>query len=53
MIKATETSEKQRENRALFLHELKMFMNQKLFEKNLITEEMFRTAKELLLKQNR
>lgn len=40
-----------RKNRERFNNELKMFVNQKLFDKHLISEDMYCTAKELLLKQ--
>lgn len=38
-------------NREQFNTELKMFINQRLFEKHLISDDMYRTAKELLIKQ--
>ena len=44
---ANDTLEKNREQ---FLNELKMFINQKLFDKQIISEDMYFTAKELLLK---
>ena len=40
-----------KKNREQFNTELKMFINQKLYDKHIITENMYRTAKELLLKQ--
>ena len=38
-------------NREQFNNELKMFINQKLFDKHIISEDMYWAAKELLLKQ--
>ena len=38
-------------NREQFNVELKMFINQRLYEKHIITKEMYHTAKELLLRQ--
>lgn len=40
-----------KKNREQFNAELKMFINQKLYDKHIITENMYRTAKEILLKQ--
>ncbi len=40
-----------KENRKQFEHELKLFINQQLFDKHIISEDMYFTAKELLLKQ--
>lgn len=44
-------NEKLRKNREQFNNELKLWVNRKLFEKQLISEDMYNTAKELLLKQ--
>ncbi len=48
MVQANDTSKKNRER---FYNELKLFINQKLFEKRIISEEMYWTVKELLLKE--
>lgn len=40
-----------KDNRKHFNNELKMFVNQKLFDKKLISEEMYWTAKEMLIKE--
>ena len=40
-----------RENRENFAVELKMYINEKLFSKNLITEDMYWSAKEHLIRQ--
>lgn len=40
-----------KKNREQFNTELKIFINQKLFDKRIITEDMYHTAKEILLKQ--
>ena len=48
IVKANDTLKKNREQ---FNNELKMFINQKLFDKHIISEDMYWTAKELLLKQ--
>ena len=44
-------NEKLRKNREQFNNELKLWVNRKLFEKQLISEDMYNTAKDLLLKQ--
>ena len=51
MTKTAYTNDTLRKNREHFQNELKMFVNQKLFEKNLISEDMYSTVKELLLKK--
>ena len=40
-----------RKNRDNFNIELKMFINKKLFEKNIISEDTYLNAKEFLIKQ--
>ncbi len=40
-----------KKNREQFKNELKMFVNQKLFDKHLISEDMYWSAKELLQRQ--
>ena len=40
-----------KKNREQFNTELKMFINKKLFDKHIITEDMYHSAKEMLLKQ--
>lgn len=47
-IQAYDTLKKNKER---FNNELKMFVNQKLFDKRIISEDMYFTAKEFLLKQ--
>lgn len=47
-IQAYDTIEKNREK---FNNELKMFVNQRLYDKRIISEDMYLTAKELLLRQ--
>lgn len=51
MAKAQSTNDTIKKNREQFNNELKMFINQKLFDKRIITEDMYWSAKELLLKQ--
>lgn len=51
MWKSELENENFKKYRAQFENELKMFVNQKLFEKRIISEEMYWTAKELLLKE--
>ncbi|MGN0180374.1 MAG: hypothetical protein ACI4DY_13205 [Monoglobaceae bacterium] len=51
MTKTVQANDTLKKNREQFNNELKMFINQKLFDKKLISEDMYRTAKELLLKQ--
>ncbi|MBP3360945.1 MAG: hypothetical protein J6N52_08845 [Clostridia bacterium] len=50
MTKTVQADDTLRKNREQFNNELKMFVNQKLFDKKLISEEMYRTAKEILVK---
>lgn len=38
-------------NRDVFHRELKMYINKKLYEKNLISEDAYLNAKEYLIKQ--
>lgn len=38
-------------NRKSFNSELKMFINKKLYEKNIISEDTYLNAKEILIKQ--
>ena len=47
-VQVNDTLKKNREN---FAVELKMYINEKLFRKNLITEDMYWSAKEHLIKQ--
>ena len=51
MTETLKTTDTLMKNREQFKTELKMFINQKLFDKKLISEDMYWTAKELLLKQ--
>ena len=51
MAKKIYTNDTLRKNKAHFQNELKMYVNQRLFEKNLISEDMYCSAKELLLKK--
>jgi len=51
MTKTVQANETLKRNREQFTNELKMFINQKLYEKHIISEDMYWTAKELLLKQ--
>ena len=51
MANAMQTNDKLNKNREQFKNELKIFVNQKLFDKHIISEDMYWTAKELLLKQ--
>ena len=51
MTKNQRSDEKLRKNREQFNTELKMFINQKLFDKHIITEDMYFAAKEILLKR--
>ncbi len=47
-VHANDTLKKNREN---FAVELKMYINERLFSKNLITEDMYWSAKEHLIRQ--
>lgn len=47
-VKINDTLKK---NRDRLNNELKLFINQKLYDKHIISEDMYRSAKELLLKQ--
>ena len=40
-----------RDNRERFEQELKMYINKRLFDKHIISEDMYFAAKELLLKK--
>lgn len=51
MTETLKTTDTMMKNREQFKTELKMFINQKLYDKHLISEDMYWTAKELLLKQ--
>ena len=51
MSKIVQANENIKKNTENFNNELKMFINQKLFDKHIISEDMYWTAKELLLKQ--
>lgn len=51
MTKKVQANKGTYREQANFEHELKMFINQKLFDKHIISEDMYWTAKELLLKQ--
>ena len=51
MTKTVQANDTLKRNREQFTNELKMFINQKLFDKHIISEDMYWTAKELLLKQ--
>ena len=51
MTKKVQANKGTYREKANFEHELKMFINQKLFDKHIISEDMYWTAKELLLKQ--
>lgn len=48
IVQADEIIEKNRKN---FNSELKMFINKKLYEKNIISEDAYLNAKEILIKQ--
>ena len=51
MTKTVQANDTLKKNREQFNNELKMFINQKLFDKRIISEDMYWAAKELLLKQ--
>lgn len=51
MQKNNQPDDTLKKNRSLFLGELKLSVNQSLFDKHIITEDMYRTAKDFLLKQ--
>ena len=40
-----------KKNRERFMRELKLFVNQKLYDKRLISEDMYSAAKETLIRQ--
>ena len=50
MSKAIQNDDNLKERQENFSKELKIYINQKLFEKKLISEDMYCTAKELLIK---
>ena len=52
MTKALQTNDTLKKNREQFTNELKIFINQKLFDKHVISEDMYFTAKELLIRHN-
>lgn len=51
MTKTVQANDMLRKNREHFQNELKMFINQRLFDKNIISEDMYWSAKDALLKQ--
>ncbi|MBS7298690.1 MAG: hypothetical protein KIG65_06365 [Eubacteriales bacterium] len=51
MTKTVQENDTLENNRQQFLCELKIFINQKLFDKHIITEDMYHTAKEILLRR--
>ena len=51
MAKNVHDDDTLRKNRENFQIELKMYINENLFKKNLISEEMYWAAKEHLIKQ--
>lgn len=51
MTKTLQANDRLKNNREQFNRELKMFINQKLYDKHIITEDMYAAAKELLLKK--
>ncbi len=51
MSEDVQANEKLKNNRSRFEQELKMYINRKLFDKHIISEDMYFAAKELLLKQ--
>lgn len=51
MMHQSKADEDMMDKHRRFNNELKMFVNQKLFEKGIISEDMYWTAKELLLKE--
>ncbi len=50
MIKTVQAVEVKNHNRKQFEREIMMYVNERLFKKNLISEDMYWNAKELLLK---
>ena len=50
MTKAVQANDTLKNNRERFENELKMFVNQRLYDKHIISEDMYFTAKELLLR---
>ena len=51
MTKALQTNDRLKDNREKFEQELKMYINRRLFDKHIISEDMYFAAKELLLKK--
>lgn len=51
MDKKVQTGDVLMKNRDVFHRELKMYINKKLYEKNLISEDAYLNAKEVLIKQ--
>ncbi len=50
MSKKIPVNERMEKNKEQFHNELKIFVNQKLYEKKLISEDMYWSAKDFLLK---
>lgn len=51
MTKALQANDRLKDNREKFEQELKMYINRRLFDKHIISEDMYFAAKELLLKK--
>lgn len=51
MVNNVHADDALRKNRENFAIELKMYINEKLFRKNLITEDMYWSVKEHLIRQ--
>ena len=51
MKKNMPDTDKLKKNTECFTSELKLFINQKLFDKKLISEDMYWSARDVLLKQ--
>lgn len=51
MPKSVQAYNKSKKNRTQLNTEIKLVINQRLFDKHIITEEMYQSAKEQLIKQ--
>ena len=51
MTKTIQAYDSLNKNRERFYSELKLYINQKLYDKHIISEDMYHTAKEILIRQ--
>lgn len=50
-MESTQKNSIQTKNRQHFLNELKLYINRRLFERRIITEDMYLSARDSLLRQ--